>query len=66
MKDSVGNELPKPVMLKLDASPEEMDKALTINSFLLAATMAINKGKVVIYDENQKEADIEGFIINHF
>lgn len=64
-KDSVGNELPKSVFLGFDASLNETDRALSVNSFRLSAAFALEKGYTVIYENSRKEATIidkEGFI----
>ena len=58
MKDSIGNELPKHYMLCSGATAQETGYALTINTFLLAAELAMEKGHIVIYSAERKQATV--------
>ena len=57
-KDSNGNLLPNRVWLHTGASQGDIGNALTVNTFLLAAKMALESGKTVIYDKESKTATI--------
>lgn len=56
--DSLGNPLPQGIMLPMNATPDQLGHALAVNSFNLAASVALEKGKVVIYDASTKSATI--------
>ena len=58
VKDSVGNDLPQSVRLNSGATIEQIGKAQTINSFNLAAAISLEKGKIVIYNKDEKTATI--------
>lgn len=69
MKDSIGNELPKGIMLT-SANSDLLGKALAVNSFLMACGSAMRAGKYVVYDKASQSATItdkKGFttFINH-
>lgn len=57
-KDSNGNLLPNHVWLHTGASQDDIGAALTVNTFLLAAKIALESGKTVIYDKESKMATI--------
>lgn len=58
-KDSVGNPLPDSIYLPNNANAEQIGVALALNTFLLAAEVAMSKGDVVIYDAETKKATID-------
>lgn len=62
-KDSYGNLLPKSVYLASGSSVEELGKALTINTFLAAVELSMQKGNLVRYAVEEKTAYItrDGF-----
>lgn len=65
MRDSLGNCLPMRIFLPRGASWEQIGKAMTVNTFNLAAKIALKNGEMVIYDREIKEATItdkEGLI----
>ena len=57
-KDTLGNPLPQGIMLPSNATPDQIGHALTVNSFNLAAAVALEKGNIVIYDASTKSATI--------
>jgi len=57
-RDSLGKCLPMVVSLPLGASWEQIGKAMTVNTFNLAAKIALENGEMVIYDRERKEAKI--------
>lgn len=59
MKDSNGNDLPKMIWLKQNAGTNDVIKALAVNSFVMAAELALMRGHTVTYDKNSKKAKIE-------
>lgn len=59
-KDSIGNDLPQSIFLRSDATTEQIGQALTINSFNLAVSMSLQKGLLVIYDKDRKQATVTG------
>lgn len=59
MKDSIGNELPKEIFLTGRDRPDQALKALTVNTFILAARVAMSKGHTVIYNQETKTATID-------
>lgn len=63
-KDSYGTLLPKSVYLASGSSMEELGKALTINTFLTAVKLNMQKGNLVQYVAEEKTAYItqNGFI----
>ena len=64
-KDSLGNELPKDVWLQLNASQDEISSALTVKSFNIAVSEAMQRGHTVVYDSSTKQATIhreDGFV----
>ena len=70
MKDSIGNELPKPVALCAGSTSNEIGQALTINTFLLAAEAAMERGRIVTYSAESKRATVQAesgifYIISH-
>ena len=59
IEDSMGNLLPNSVHLDSDFSKEELERALSIDNFNLAALKALDAGYNVIYDEARKNATIK-------
>ena len=59
-KDSIGNPLPQGDFLQSNATIDELDRAMTVNSFNLAAAVALDKGNTVIYDAEAKSATVSG------
>ena len=57
--DSVGNLLPEGIRLNAGVTADELSKALTVNTFNLAAAVAMSKGHEVVYDARTKTATIE-------
>lgn len=57
-KDSYGTLLPKSVFLNSNSSAEELGKALTVNTFLLAVELGMQKGNLVRYVPEEKTAYI--------
>lgn len=57
-KDSLGNPLPADVFLPLNSTPDQISQALSVNTFNLAVSVAIENGKTVIYDAEAKQATI--------
>lgn len=57
-KDSYGTLLPKSVFLNSDSSVEELGKAFTVNTFLLAVELGMQKGNLVRYVPEEKTAYI--------
>lgn len=57
-KDSLGNPLPQGVFLPTNATHDELGHALMVNTFNLAASVALENGKTVIYDGKTKSATI--------
>lgn len=58
MKDSIGNEMPNGIVLGQGCGQERINEALAVNTFRLAAKMAILNNKTVIYDKDSKSATI--------
>jgi hypothetical protein len=56
--DSVGNLMPQEIILSTSFDTNKTLHALAVNSFLLAAKVAMSKGCVVVYDPNAKTAKI--------
>ncbi len=56
--DSLGTPLPQSVFLQANATLAQLDRALTVNTFNLSASLALQKGREVIYDAAQKQAII--------
>ncbi len=54
-KDSMGNKLPIKILLY---KSKKIDKAIKLNTFLLAIDIALDKNKKVIYDKKTKTATI--------
>lgn len=52
--DSYGTPLPQSVSLRKGATPDEIGKASTVNTFLLAATVAMSRGLNVAYNPATK------------
>ncbi len=57
-KDSAGNLLPKNNVLDKNATPAEIWRALTVNCFNIAVSIAMAKGLEVIYDASTNSATI--------
>lgn len=56
--DSAGTPLPKPKFLLDNCSAEDICKAMTLNSFSLAASASMANGCKVFYDPETKKAEI--------
>lgn len=65
-KDSYGTLLPKSVFLNSDSSVEELGKALTVNTFLLAVESGTlcTRRKNCIYYRKQAYNNCTTFVIN--
>mgnify|MGYP006953641700 CR=1 FL=1 len=57
-EDSYGTPLPKSVLLNTNSSAEELSKALTVNTFLLAVELNMQKNNLVRYVPEEKTAYI--------
>lgn len=57
-KDSVGNLLPTFITEPPENKGIDRYKALSINAFVLACQKALNDGKVVIFNKDEKTAEI--------
>ena len=61
MKDSHGNPLPEPIILKNNSTKEEVINTLNKNLFLTIVGAHISKGDIVEYDATTKSAMIMNF-----
>lgn len=58
MQDSMGNPIPSAPFKYGPMTEEEVDKAITINTFRLAVEVALSDGNTVVYDADAKMATV--------